>query len=137
MSISCKVVYLSKRPLLWKKTGEFCSLTFQLSKKILRFNSIIYKSQLNIPYCFYTKARNKMKLSSIYDAEGKTRQESGKIKEEYGYQQWDMVASPGLKCTFTSPTFLSKLLLVFWKKHTKNIKDFGAHRLDIDNSHAK
>ena len=53
-------------------------------------------------------------MSSISDAEEKTGQWSGKIKEEYGYQPWDMVASPGLKCPFISPTFLSKLLLVFW-----------------------
>lgn len=44
---------------------------------------------------------------------------------------------------FISPTFLSKLLKVFWvytyfgKKHTKNIKDFGVHWLGILNSHTK
>ena len=53
-------------------------------------------------------------MSTVYDAEGKTGQGPGEIKEEYRYQQWDMVASPGLKCTFISSTFLSKLLMVFW-----------------------
>ena len=52
-------------------------------------------------------------MSSIYDGEGRTGQGSGKIKEEYGYQQWDMVASPGLNRRFISPTFLSQLCIVY------------------------
>ena len=42
------------------------------------------------------------------------------------------------KSYFSIQTFVGILgIYIFWKKHTKNIKDFGAHRLDIDNSHAK
>ena len=56
----------------------------------------------------------------------------GKIKEEYGYQQWDMVGSPGLKCMLISPTFLSKLLMVFWVytyfgKNILRISKISAH----------
>ena len=80
-------------------------------------------------------------MSSIYDSKRVTEQGSGKIKEEYGYQQWDMVVSPGLKCTFISSTFLSKLLLsisiYIYFGNIKNIKDMGAHWLGIYNSHTK
>ena len=82
-------------------------------------------------------------MSSIYDTEERVEQGLGNIKEENGYQQWDMEASRGLMCMFISPIFLSKLLLEFWvytnkkKRHTKDIKDFGACRLSIHNSHTK
>ena len=56
-------------------------------------------------------------MPSIYDVKGKAGQGSGQIKEEYEYQQWDMVASPSLNCTFISPTFLYKLCIV----HNLNI----------------
>ena len=62
-------------------------------------------------------------MPSIHDAEGRAGQGSSKIKEEYGYQQWDMVASPGLNCTFISPTFLCKLCIV----HNLNILEWVCH----------
>ena len=49
-------------------------------------------------------------MSSIYDTEERVEQGLGNIKEENGYQQWDMMASRGLMCSFMSPIFLSKLL---------------------------
>ena len=80
------------------------------------FHSTIYKSQLNRYHTAFIQ-KHKIKwswMSSIYDTEKRVEQGLGNIKEENGYQQWDMVASWGLMYTFISPIFLSKLLLEFW-----------------------
>ena len=102
-----------------EKTGDLCSLTFQLSKKILEVKLCYLQVTVEHTIVFLYKSwkQNEVRcppFMTIYDAEERTKQGSGKIKEEYGYQQWDMMASPGLKCTFISPIFLTKLLLAFW-----------------------